>query len=267
MTQQFTASEVRAYTHKVGDGIPMLSDMLRAFADRLEADEKTVPVAWRTFDGEGNYDYRDYENNEHYRDWYVSRNGAKYANWVEPLYSHPAPSDAERLADETALRHGWAYSYSGSNLYGDDGELQDNAAFPHIDWLRDSVQELHQKVAKRGAAKLATRSAPAQPPADQFDPERNVRPGDVGTELQTAEQDAADFGTGFEVDGRRVAPERVRIFRGEHAAQPPAVRVTVDAVMRVIDGQRRLPYCSIDEKQAFRNELEAALAAQENPNG
>lgn len=50
-------------------------------------------------------------------------------------------------------------------------------------------------------------------------------------------------------------------------AQPPAARVTVDAVMRVIDGQRRFPYCSIDEKQAFSNELEAALAAQENPNG
>jgi hypothetical protein len=43
--------------------------------------------------------------------------------------------------------------------------------------------------------------------------------------------------------------------------------VTVDAVMRVIDGQRRLPYRSIDEKQAFRNALDAALAAQENPNG
>ena len=36
-------------------------------------------------------------------------------------------------------------------------------------------------------------------------------------------------------------------------AQPPAARVTVDAVMRVIDGQRRFPYCSIDEKQAFSN--------------
>lgn len=29
---------------------------------------------------------------------------------------------------------------------------------------------------------------------------------------RTAQQDAADFGTGFEVDGRRVAPERVRVF-------------------------------------------------------
>jgi hypothetical protein len=64
--------------------------MLDGYADLLEAREKAVPVAWRTFDGEGNYDYRDYENNEHYRDWYVSRNGAKYANWAEPLYTHSA---------------------------------------------------------------------------------------------------------------------------------------------------------------------------------
>lgn len=30
---------------------------------------------------------------------------------------------------------------------------------------------------------------------------------------RTAEQDAADFGMGFEVDGQRVAPDRVRVFR------------------------------------------------------
>jgi hypothetical protein len=29
---------------------------------------------------------------------------------------------------------------------------------------------------------------------------------------RTAEQDAADFGMGFEVDGERVAPDRVRVF-------------------------------------------------------
>lgn len=30
---------------------------------------------------------------------------------------------------------------------------------------------------------------------------------------RTAEQDAADFGVGFEVDGERVSPDRVRVFR------------------------------------------------------
>jgi hypothetical protein len=44
------------------------------------------PVAWRTFDGEGGYDYRTYEDNESYRNEYVARNGVRYANWVEALY-------------------------------------------------------------------------------------------------------------------------------------------------------------------------------------
>lgn len=44
-------------------------------------------VAWRTFDGEGGYDYRSYEDNENYREEYIKRNGEKYASWVEPLYT------------------------------------------------------------------------------------------------------------------------------------------------------------------------------------
>ena len=45
------------------------------------------PVAWATFDGEGNYDFMSYENNETYRDEYIKRNGEKYANWVKQLYA------------------------------------------------------------------------------------------------------------------------------------------------------------------------------------
>jgi hypothetical protein len=44
-------------------------------------------VAWATFDGEGNYDFRSYEGNENYREEYIKRNGEKYANWVKPLYA------------------------------------------------------------------------------------------------------------------------------------------------------------------------------------
>ncbi|MEN9806185.1 MAG: hypothetical protein RL756_693 [Pseudomonadota bacterium] len=47
------------------------------------------PVAWRTFDGEGGYDYRTYEDNETYRDDYIARNGPRYRDWVEPLYTAP----------------------------------------------------------------------------------------------------------------------------------------------------------------------------------
>lgn len=40
----------------------------------------------------------------------------------------------------------------------------------------------------------------------------------ASTPDRTAEQDAADFGIGFEVDGRRIAPERVRVVT------PPTAR-------------------------------------------
>ena len=46
------------------------------------------PVAWRTFDGEGNYEFRDYEMNENYKDEWDKRN-PKHQGWVEPLYTEP----------------------------------------------------------------------------------------------------------------------------------------------------------------------------------
>jgi hypothetical protein len=47
-----------------------------------------VAVAWRTFDGEGGYDYRAYDDNENYRNEWDKRN-PNHKGWVEPLYTHP----------------------------------------------------------------------------------------------------------------------------------------------------------------------------------
>ena len=52
----------------------------------LEAEQE--PVAWRTFDGEGGYDYRSYEMNENYDKEWAERN-PNHAHWVEPLYTSP----------------------------------------------------------------------------------------------------------------------------------------------------------------------------------
>lgn len=46
------------------------------------------PVAWRTFDGEGGYDYRSYEMNEAYDKEWAERN-PNHKGWVEPLYTAP----------------------------------------------------------------------------------------------------------------------------------------------------------------------------------
>ena len=48
------------------------------------------PFAWATFDGEGGYDLRLYDNNELYHDEWVQTNGAKYESWVFPLYRDDA---------------------------------------------------------------------------------------------------------------------------------------------------------------------------------
>jgi len=55
------------------------------------------PVAWRTFDGEGGYDYRDYDMNENYHKEWAERN-PNHAHWVEPLYT--SPPKREPLTDE-----------------------------------------------------------------------------------------------------------------------------------------------------------------------
>jgi hypothetical protein len=46
------------------------------------------PVAWRTFDGEGGYDYRTYEDNEDYAAEWAKRN-PRHVGWVERLYTAP----------------------------------------------------------------------------------------------------------------------------------------------------------------------------------
>jgi hypothetical protein len=55
---------------------------------------QSEPVAWRTFDGEGGYDYRTYENNEDYADEWDKRN-SKHKGWVEPLYTTPPQQEAK----------------------------------------------------------------------------------------------------------------------------------------------------------------------------
>ena len=44
------------------------------------------PVAWQTFDGEGGYEYRAYEENEGYAEDWAKRN-PRHAGWVSPLYA------------------------------------------------------------------------------------------------------------------------------------------------------------------------------------
>ena len=56
-------------------------------------------MAWRTFDGEGGYDYHTYEYNEDYAvKW--DANNPKHKGWVEPLYTTPPQRTWVGLTDE-----------------------------------------------------------------------------------------------------------------------------------------------------------------------
>ena len=61
------------------------------------AQPEQEPVAWRTFDGEGEYNYRTYEDNENYAEEWDKRN-PKHKGWVEPLYT--TPPQRKPLTDE-----------------------------------------------------------------------------------------------------------------------------------------------------------------------
>ena len=54
--------------------------------------------------------------------------------------------------DEQLLRQMLAFACSGHHLYCDDGELQDNRWPFMIDFMRDSVQDIHTKISERGIA-------------------------------------------------------------------------------------------------------------------
>ena len=86
------------------DNIAFARAIESAVLEKLKAQE---PDAWRTFDGEGGYDYRSYVDNEKYQAEFLARNPSyTYKNWVEPLYLHPLPpDDVVRVAElEAVLR-------------------------------------------------------------------------------------------------------------------------------------------------------------------
>lgn len=61
---------------------------------------------------------------------------------------------ADLQEDNKLLRQLLAHAYSGSHLYMDDGELQDNFTAPFIDYRRDSVVSIQAAMQTRGIAAL-----------------------------------------------------------------------------------------------------------------
>ena len=69
----------------------------------LPKEPEQEPVAWRTFDGEGGYEYRSYDMNEQYAQEWEQRN-PKHKGWVEPLYTTPPQRTWVGLTDKEAMQ-------------------------------------------------------------------------------------------------------------------------------------------------------------------
>ena len=186
--EQFIASEVRAEAHRHANEV---EDMLNAFADLLEAQEKAEPVA-----------YADAATREEILNVAMRKGG--YGCEV-PLFVHPAPADAERLADtlfQISVRLGetreadmddmdWhtqliaraQYLSNKGKETGADVERLAEALHDCIRDLRIAVEygktmrnpkALLETVERAGKA-LAAHSAQAQPPAARVSDERVER--------------------------------------------------------------------------------------------
>jgi hypothetical protein len=84
-----------------------VDDVITALRQALGTEQE--PVAWRTFDGEGGYDYRSYEMNETYDKEWAERN-PNHKGWVEPLYTAPPKREWVGLTDEEiaqGLKESW----------------------------------------------------------------------------------------------------------------------------------------------------------------
>ena len=65
----------------------------------------------------------------------------------------PLRTTGGRSASERELRAMLATAYCGTELYSDDGELQDKRAVPCIDFLRDSPKTIRRKMRSRNYRK------------------------------------------------------------------------------------------------------------------
>lgn len=78
-------------------------------------------------------------------------------SWTESyLKEHPQEIADNPVNENALLRRMLALRASGiSQLYTDDGELQDSSERPFIDYKRDSAVEIQRKLHERATARLA----------------------------------------------------------------------------------------------------------------
>jgi hypothetical protein len=100
--QEQLDEEQQAVRDLLTTGTGVLFDGKRIDPASIYKQPEQEPVAWRTFDLEGGYDYRTYDDNENYRDEWDRRN-PNHKGWVEPLYKNPTPCETCQALARTVL--------------------------------------------------------------------------------------------------------------------------------------------------------------------
>jgi hypothetical protein len=97
----------------------------------LREKQQAEPVAWRTFDGEGGYDYRTYDDENYAQEW--AQRNPSHENWVEPLYAAPQQAVLEKDWPQ-AVRESQQRARLDLRLAGRKKSTQAEAEFavPHL---------------------------------------------------------------------------------------------------------------------------------------
>lgn len=283
MTSPFTASEVRELAVTMGAmNLPTTRDMLRAYADRLEADEGAVPVAYVL-----KHEKLSFKPTIYYGE--VETLQRKFGGEIVRLYTSPSPPDAERLAE--ALRS------IRASLVSVLCDPSDRVVIHGSDYDRKVIAKALQKMGV-----LAAHCAQAKPPAavEQSDWPEELMLRDTGIHDDQGGLGQRIFttaGAGY----KKVKYVRADLLQvGQCEPHTPAASVTDTlAVFEVVsgvegpcltisrkaDGKPRHEYRLAGPKpwgggnttHSFKvhtrelreqiDAIEAALAAQENPNG
>jgi hypothetical protein len=100
------------------------------------AQPEQEPVAWRTFDGEGGYDYRSYEDNESYADDWNKRN-PNHVGWVDELYTHSQRTWVKLTDGEMEA----TFIQCGGKWNGDFWKIEDADFHPFLRTIEAKLKE------------------------------------------------------------------------------------------------------------------------------
>ena len=131
-------------THRDGMMQERMEDLRAELAKPVEPVE---PAAWRTFDGEGGYMFRAYEDNEDYQEWFEKRN-PHHKGWVEPLYLHPptpAWCDAPEVAALKAERDELLAALQGVAQMSQCGQLDQFIGEPWLNSVFAAIAKAEEK--------------------------------------------------------------------------------------------------------------------------